>query len=66
MTDLLSYVSPIVCGSVMVFFFFFFFLVCIKLCHFSFAINLTRKRELVALLLLSSGCLVSVNVITGA
>ena len=63
MTDLLSYVSPIVCGgSVLVFFFFFFFLVCIKLCHFSFAINLTRKRELVALLLLSFGCLVSVNV----
>ena len=29
---------------------------------FSFAINLTRKRELVALPLLSFGCLVSVNV----
>ena len=29
----------------------------------SFAISLTRKRELVALLLLSFGCLVTVNVL---
>ena len=31
--------------------------------HSSFAIILTRKRELVALLLLSFGCLVTVNVL---
>ena len=31
--------------------------------HSSFAIILTRKRELVALLLLSFGCLVIVNVL---
>ena len=41
------------------------FLVCTILCCvlFSFAIILKRKRELVALLLLSHGCLVTVNVL---
>ena len=38
-----------------------FVLVCISLCSFYFCIILTRKRELVALLLLSFGCLVTVN-----
>ena len=40
-------------------------LFCHALLHapFSFAIILTRKRELVALLLLSFGCLVTVNVL---
>ena len=53
--DLLFYVPHIVCGgSVLVF-----VLVCITLCPSSFAIILTRKRELVALLLLSFGCLVT-------
>ena len=37
-------------------------LVCITLCSFSFVIILTRKRGLFALLLLSFGCLVTVNV----
>ena len=56
--DLLFYVPPIVCrGSVLVF-----VLVCIYVLS-SFAIILTRKRELVALLLLSLGCLVTVNVL---
>ena len=41
-----------------------FVLVCITLCPFySFAIILTRKREQFALLLLSFGCLVTVNVL---
>ena len=39
-----------------------FVLVCVAMCPSSFAIILTRKRELVALLLLSFRCLVSVNV----
>ena len=58
--DLLLYVPPIVCGgSVLVF-----VLVCITLYGLSrFAIILTRKRKLVALLLLSFGCLVTVNVL---
>ena len=43
-------------GSVFVF-----VLLCITLCPFNFAIIL--KRELVALLLLSLGCLVTVNVL---
>ena len=38
------------------------FLVWITLCPSSFAIILTRLRELVALLLLSCECLVTVNV----
>ena len=38
-------------------------LVCITLCPVSFAIILTRKRELFALLLLSFGCLVTVKVL---
>ena len=52
-------VLPIGCGgSVFVFF------CCALLCVLSsFAIILKRKRELVALLLLSSGCLVTVNVL---
>ena len=40
-----------------------FVLVCITLFLSSFAIILTRNRELVALLLLSFGCLVTVNVL---
>ena len=40
-----------------------FVLVCITLYPFSFAIITTRKRELVALLVLSFGCLVTVNVL---
>ena len=36
-------------------------LVCITLCHFWFEIILKRKRELVALLLLSYECLVTVG-----
>ena len=39
------------------------YLVCITLCPSSFAVILTRKRELVSLLLLSFGCLVTVNVL---
>ena len=56
--DLLSYVPPIVCGGSVVVF----VLVCITLCPLYFAIILTRKREHVAFLLLSFGCLVTVNV----
>ena len=57
--DLLFYVPHIACrGSVLVF-----ALVCITLCPSSFEIILTRKRELVALLSLSFGCLVTVNVL---
>ena len=45
--------------------------VCVCLCFYyallcvlsSFAILLNRKRELIALLLLSNGCLVTVNVL---
>ena len=56
--DILSYVSPIICGgSVLVY-----VLVCITLCP-SFAIILTMKSELVALLLLSFGCLLTVNIL---
>ena len=52
------YVPPIAFwGSVFVF-----VLVCITLCVSSFAIILTRKREPAALLLLSFGCFVTVNV----
>ena len=40
-----------------------FVLVCITLCPFSFAIILTRKRELSALLLLSFGCLATINIL---
>ena len=37
---------------------------CALLCvRFSFAISLKRKRDMVALLLLSYGCLVTVNVL---
>ena len=42
---------------------FVFVLVCFIACHFCFAIILARRRELVALLLLSFGCLVTVNVL---
>ena len=42
---------------------FVFVLVYVAMCPSSFAIILTRKRELVALLLLSFGCLVTVNVL---
>ena len=40
-----------------------FLLVRISLCSSSFVINLKRKRELVAMLLLSTRCLVTVNVL---
>ena len=50
---------PIVCG-VLFLVFVWFALLCV---HSSFTIILTRKRELVALLLLSFGCLVDVNVL---
>ena len=57
--DLLFYVPPIVCGFL-----------CLSLLRYalmcvlsSFVIILTRKRELVALLLLSFGCLVTVIVL---
>ena len=50
---------PFVCGgSVLVF-----VLVWITLCLFLFASILTRKRQLIALLLLSFGCLVTINVL---
>ena len=40
------------------------FLLCITLCvHSSFAINLKRKRNLVALLLLSYRCVVTITVL---
>ena len=53
-------VAPIVCeGSMLVFVWYELLYV-----HFSFAIILTRKRELVALLLLSFACLVTVNVLS--
>ena len=42
---------------------FVFVLQCITFCHSSFAITLKRKRKLVALLLLSYICLVTVNVL---
>ena len=42
---------------------FVFVLVYVDMCPSSFAITLTRKRELVALRLLSCGCLVIVNVL---
>ena len=42
---------------------FVFVLVCITLCLFLFSITLKRKRELIALHLLSFGCLVIVNVL---
>ena len=42
---------------------FVFVLVCITLCPVSFETILKRKRELVALPLLSYGCIVSVNVL---
>ena len=53
--------TPIVCGGSV----FVFVLVCIALLYVlsSFAIILTRKRELVVLLLLSFGCLITVNVL---
>ena len=55
---LLFYAPPIVCGgSVLVF-----VLVCITLTFLGFVIILTRTRELVSLLLLHFGCLVTVNV----
>ena len=41
---------------------FVFVLLCFTLCPSSFAIILEWKRELVALLLLFSGCLVTVNI----
>ena len=40
-----------------------FVMVCISLCPSSFAIILKKKRELVALLLLAYGCLVTVNIL---
>ena len=42
------------------------FQVCITLCPSSFATILTMKRELVALLLLSFRCLVTVNLLVNA
>ena len=51
------YLPLFVGGSVLVF-----VLVCVTLCP-SFAIILGRKNELVALLLFSFGCLVTVNVL---
>ena len=57
--DLLFIVLPIVCGSSL-FVFVCYALLCV---HSSFAIILKRKRELVALLLLSYRCLVIVNVL---
>ena len=57
--DLLFYVPPIVCwGSVFVFVWYVW-----PYALSSFAIILTRKRELVALLVLSLGCLFTVNVL---
>ena len=47
----------IVCGSSV----FVFVLLCITCVHSSFAIILKRKRKLVALLLLSYRCIVSIN-----
>ena len=46
---------------------FVFVLLCITLCllHSSFAIILKRKRKLVALLLLSHICIVTINVLSG-
>ena len=55
--NLLFYLLPIVCGG-SVFVIFWYALLCVFSC---FAIILTRKRELVALLLLTLGCLVTVN-----
>ena len=40
-----------------------FVLLCITLCPFYFAIILKRKRKLVALLLLSYRCIVTINVL---
>ena len=42
---------------------FVFVLLCITCVHFSFAIILKRKRKLVALLLLSCRCIVTINVL---
>ena len=41
---------------------FVFVLLCITLCPFSFAIILKRKKKLVALLLLSCRCIVTINI----
>ena len=57
--DLLFNVLPIVCGSSV----FVFVLLCITCVHSSFAIILKRKRKLVALLLLSCRCIVTINVL---
>ena len=57
--DILSNVLPIVCGSSV----FFFVLLCITGVHSSFAIILKRKRKLVALLLLSYRCIVTIDVL---
>ena len=58
-SSLRCHVHPVVCGGSV----FVFILLCITLCLFHFAIILKRKRKLVALLLLSYGCLVIVNVL---
>ena len=55
--DLLFNVLPIVC-EFSVFYLFCFALLCV---HSSFAIMLQRKRKLVALLLLSYRCIVTIN-----
>ena len=55
--DLLFYVPPILCGGSV----FVFVLAYVAMCPSFFTIILTRKRELVALLLFSFGCLVTVN-----
>ena len=57
--DLLFNVLPIVYGSSV----FVFVLLCIECVHSSFAIILKRKRKLVALLLLSYRCIVTINVL---
>ena len=54
---LLFYVPPIVCGGSLLVFVWF----ALLNANSSFAIILKRKRELVALLLLSFGCIVTVN-----
>ena len=56
--DLLLYVPPIVCGDLCWSLFWYALLYVLS----SFAIILSRKRKLVALLLMSFECLVTVNV----
>ena len=57
--DLMFYVPPIVCGGFLCWSLFWYAILYVL---FNFAIILARKRELVALLLLSSRCFFAVNV----